>query len=105
MKRLIHIFLVLLLTLPATLALFRPGFFPSHDGEWMVIRLSAFHQTLADGQFPVRWSSRLNHGFGYPVLNFLYPLPFYFGEIFYLLSGSFTTAIKWVFILATLGSG
>ena len=100
MKRLIPIVLVLLLALPATWALFRPGFFPSHDGDWMVIRLSAFHQALADGQFPVRWSFRLNHNFGYPVLNFLYPLPFYLGEVFYLISHSFSEATKLVFIFS-----
>jgi hypothetical protein len=100
MKKLLVIILLILLTLPAVNALFRPGFFPSHDGEWMVIRLSAFHQALADGQFPVRWSIRLNHGFGYPVLNFLYPLPFYLGELGYLISGSFTQAIKLVFIFS-----
>src|SRR3990167_7628029 len=98
MKKLFVIILVLILTLPAVFALFQPGFFPSHDGEWMVIRLSAFHQALRDGQFPVRWSIRLNHSFGYPVFNFLYPLPFYFGELFYLVSGSLTQAIKLVFI-------
>ncbi len=104
MKQVFLIALLLLLVLPATVSLLRPGFFLSHDGEWMVIRLSAFHQALADGQFPVRWSIRLNHGFGYPVLNFLYPLPFYFGELFYLLSASFTQAIKLVFILSFLAS-
>ncbi|OGY19177.1 MAG: hypothetical protein A2784_02520 [Candidatus Chisholmbacteria bacterium RIFCSPHIGHO2_01_FULL_48_12] len=98
MKKLFVIILLVLLTLPAVNALLRPGFFPSHDGEWMVIRLSAFHQALRDGQFPVRWSIRLNHSFGYPVFNFLYPLPFYFGELFYLVSGSLTQAIKLVFI-------
>ena len=104
MKKLLVIILLVLLTLPAITALIRPGFFPSHDGEWMVIRLSAFHQSLRDGQFPVRWSSRLNHGFGYPVLNFLYPLPFYIGELFYLISGSFTQSIKLVFIGSFLAS-
>lgn len=92
--------LLLLFTIPAFLVLTKPGFFPSHDGEWMVIRLSAFHQSLKDGQFPVRWSSRLNHGYGYPVFNFLYPLPFYFGELFYFLSGSFSQAIKLIFLLS-----
>lgn len=104
MKRLIVILLLLVLTLPATWALLRPGFFPSHDGEWMVIRLSAFHQALADGQFPVRWSIRLNHGFGYPVLNFLYPLPFYLGEVFYLVTHSFVAATKLVFIFSFFAS-
>src|SRR3989338_8764017 len=52
MKKALIICLVLIVTLPAVFALFQPGFFPSHDGEWMVIRLSAFHQALRDGQFP-----------------------------------------------------
>lgn len=104
MKRLTVILLLLVLTLPATWALLRPGFFPSHDGEWMVIRLSAFHQALTDGQFPVRWSIRLNHGFGYPVLNFLYPLPFYLGEVFYLVTHSFVAATKLVFIFSFFAS-
>src|SRR3989338_5201791 len=105
MKKLLVIILLVFLTLPAVNALLHPGFFPSHDCDWMVIRLSAFHQALRDGQFPARWSISLNHGFGYPVLNFLYPLPFYVGEFFYLLSGSFTQAIKLVFIFSFLASG
>lgn len=104
MKKFLTIVLIFLLTLPAISFLLRPGFFPSHDGEWMVVRLSAFHQALRDGQFPVRWSIRLNHGFGYPVFNFLYPLPFYLAEVFYLVSGSFTQAIKLVFMGSFLAS-
>src|SRR3989344_8938078 len=50
---------------------FRKGFYTSHDGEWMIIRFTAFHQTLAAGQFPVRFVDRLNNNYGYPVLNFL----------------------------------
>lgn len=92
--------IVCLLSLPAIFALFHRGYFPSHDGDWMAIRLSAFHQSLRDGHFPVRWAARLNHGYGYPVLNFLYPLPFYFAEIFYLLSHSLVFSIKTVFGLS-----
>lgn len=104
MKKFLTISLIFGLTLPVISSLLRPGFFPSHDGEWMVIRLSAFHQALADGQFPVRWSIRLNHGFGYPVLNFLYPLPFYLGEVFYLVTHSFVAATKLVFIFSFFAS-
>ena len=104
-SKIFQIFLILVLTFPAVKALFHPGFFPSQDGEWMVIRLSAFHQELFSGQFPVRFTSRLNHGYGYPVFNFLYPLPFYLGEVFYLFLGNFQNAVKAVFILSFLISG
>ncbi|OGY22390.1 MAG: hypothetical protein A3A65_04515 [Candidatus Chisholmbacteria bacterium RIFCSPLOWO2_01_FULL_49_14] len=74
--------------------LFRGGYWESDDGEWMVIRFSAFHESLRDGQFPVRWTQRLNHEFGYPVANFLYPLPFYLAEIPHALGFGFVDSIK-----------
>ncbi len=74
-----------------------PGFFVSDDGDWMIIRLAAFHQALRSGQFPVRFLFSLNHGYGYPVLNFLYPLPFYLGEVVHLLGFGFIDSIKILF--------
>ena len=50
--------------------LFYRGFFVTDDGDWMIIRLSAFYQSLAEGQFPVRFLGRLYHNYGYPVANF-----------------------------------
>lgn len=92
--------LLFLLLLPALWALLKPGFFPSHDGEWMVVRLSDFHRSLVSGQIPVRWAARLNHQYGYPVFNFLYPLSLYFGEIFHLAGLNFVWSIKAVFIFS-----
>lgn len=89
-----HYFLLVLICLPLLWNLLRPGFYTSHDGEWMVIRLSAFHQALRTGQIPVRWTQRLNRGWGYPVLNFLYPLPFYLSEPAYALTGNPSTAVQ-----------
>lgn len=74
--------------------LMRPGFFVSDDGEWMIIRLSAFYQSLADGQFPVRYLGRLNNSYGYPVANFLYPGFLYIGSFIRLLGPTFTDAVK-----------
>jgi hypothetical protein len=97
-KKVFKIILLFLLIAPVVIPLFSPGFFVSDDGDWMVIRLSAFHQTLRTGQFPVRFLERLNHGFGYPVTNFLYPLPFYLGEAIHLLGFNFVDCIKILFI-------
>lgn len=74
--------------------LLAPGFFVSDDGEWMVIRLSAFFQAFRDGQFPVRFLTRLNHGYGYPVANFLYPGFLYAGSLIHALSFSFVDSVK-----------
>ncbi len=93
-KTLFAFCLLLISLLPLLWSLLRPGFYASHDGEWMVIRLTAFHQALKTGQFPVRWLPRLNHGYGYPVTNFLYPLPFYLAEPFYVLTKNPATAVQ-----------
>ncbi len=104
-KRLFFLLIIIGLTLPAVWSLLQPGYFPSHDGEWMVIRFTDFHRSFVSGQIPVRWAARLNHGYGYLVLNFLYPLFMYIGEFFYFFTGSFVSSIKLVFIISFFLSG
>jgi uncharacterized membrane protein len=104
-KDILFLILLLIITLPAVFSLFHPGFFPSDDGEWMVIRLTDFHRSFVSGQIPVRWADRLNYGYGYPVFNFLYPLSLYIGEFFHLLGFNFVNSIKLVFIFSFFLSG
>jgi len=99
-----YLLIVIILSLIALWPFFRKGYFESHDGEWMVIRFSAFHQTLAAGQFPVRFVDRLNNNYGYPVLNFLYPLPFYLSEMPKALGFGFVDSVKITFISSTVFS-
>lgn len=96
-KKALTILLLLIFILPAIWPLLHPGFFVSDDGNWMIIRLAAFHQALKSGQFPVRFLPTLNHGYGYPVTNFLYPLPFYLGEAVHLLGFGFVDSVKILF--------
>lgn len=98
------ILVISLASLWAIWPLFRPGFFQSDDGEWMIIRFSAFHQALVDGQFPVRWLGRLNHEYGYPVANFLYPGFMYLAEIPKILGFGFVNSIKIIIGLSMVGS-
>ena len=106
MKRntLLIILLLLFLSFPAVFPLIHHGFFQTDDGEWMIIRLSAFYQALRDGQFPVRFLQRLNFGFGYPVAEFLYPGSFYFASILHVIRFGFVNAIKLVYGFSLLGS-
>jgi hypothetical protein len=101
-RLLICIGLLIVLAIPALLPLFHKGFFVTDDGEWMIIRFSAFHQALRDGQFPVRFLSRLNHGYGYPVANFLYPGFMYLAEPFKFAGLGFVNSIKVVIGLSLL---
>lgn len=104
-KHILTIFLLVLLSIPLTLQTFQPGFFVGDDGEWMIIRSSAFHEALRDGQFPVRYLGRLNHEFGYPVATFLYPGYLYLTEPLVIAGFTFVDAIKIMFALTMVSSG
>nr|MBI5455865.1 hypothetical protein [Candidatus Levybacteria bacterium] len=93
-KYFIFFFLLFIFCIPALLPLIHKGFFLTDDGNWMVIRFSAFYEVLGSGEFPVRFLTRLNQGFGYPVSNFLYPLFMYLGVPVHILGVSFVDTIK-----------
>lgn len=103
-QNILFITILLIVSIPSIFSLFHHGFFQSDDGEWMVIRFSAFHQAFRDGQIPVRFLGRLNYGYGYPVTNFLYPGFMYFAEPIHLLGFNFVDSIKIIFGISLLGS-
>lgn len=103
-KNLVFLLFLVLVSFPSILSLFKPGFFQSDDGEWMIIRFSAFHQALRDGEFPVRWLGRLNHEYGYPVANFLYPGFMYLGEPIHVAGFGFVDTVKILFGVSMVAS-
>jgi hypothetical protein len=83
------------------------GFLISDDGDLLLIRLGGVIRAIRDLHFPVRMVD-LNHGYGYPVLNFLYPLPFYFsaGLYFFLPIGLINTfKLSWLIFNVIAGVG
>lgn len=95
----------LIISLPIIYPYFHSGFFPTHDGEWAVVRLADMFRSIKDLQFPVRYSGALNFGYGYPLFNFTYPLPYYLGILLYPLARSFVITIKIEFVLSVILSG
>lgn len=105
MKKILLLFFVLLVSVPLIVPFLKSGYFPTHDGEWAVVRQGAMHRAFIDRHFPVRWAGNLNFGFGYPLFLFTYPLPYYVGEIFTLVKFGLIASVKIVFILSILLSG
>lgn len=103
-KNIFILTLIILFCTPSVLSLFHPGFFESDDGEWMIIRTSSFYSALRDGQFPVRYLSSLNYGYGYPVANFLYPGFMYLSVPIHVLGFGFVNTIKIILGLSMVGS-
>ncbi len=93
---------LVLLSLLFTWPYFKPGLPKTDDSVSMVLRSSGFHQSFLDGHIPVRWIQRLNENYGYPVTNFLYPLPFYLAEPLNILGFSSLQSIKIIFVLSTV---
>lgn len=105
MKKRLLIFLgLILLSLPILYPFIPKGYFPTHDGEWAIVRLAEMHREVREGQIPPRWAGYLNHGFGYPLFLFTYPFPYYLGELFNLLGFGLVDSVKSVFILSVVGS-
>lgn len=100
----IYLLIIILFSVPAVAALFSPGFFVTDDGNWMIIRFSAFYETLRSGQFPVRFLYRLNNSYGYPVADFLYPLFMYIGTPIHVLGFSFINTVKIILGLSVFAS-
>lgn len=95
---------LVILSLPVIWALFIPGFFGASD-DLHIAWLYEMDKTIKSGQIPPRYVPDLSFGYGYPLFNFVYPLPFYIGEIFHLLSLNFVDSIKAVFLSSTILSG
>lgn len=87
------------------LPFFHQGYFPTHDGEWAVVRLSDMYREVKDGQVPPRFSGNLNFGYGYPLFEFAYPMPYFLGLPFFLLHFGLVNSIKILFVLSVVLSG
>lgn len=96
--------LIVALALPAIWALSVPGFFGASD-DLHIGWLYEMDRVLKFGQIPPRFVPDLSFGFGYPLFNFVFPLPFYIAEIFHLMGLSLVDSIKLVFVISLPLSG
>ena len=93
-KKYIPLIIVALVAIFASWPLLTPGFIPTHDGEYHIIRFYEFDKNIKAGIFFPRWAPGLNSGFGVPLFNFFYSLPNYVGEIWHILGFSFVDSFK-----------
>lgn len=103
LKNNIYFILVLLLSLPSVFALFRGGFYGASD-DMHIAWLFEMDRIIKIWQIPPRFVPDLSFGFGYPLFNFVFPLPFYLGELYHLIGLNFVDSIKLVYGLSLVGS-
>lgn len=95
---------ILIFSIPAVWALLVPGFYGASD-DMHIAWLYELDKTIKLGQIPPRFVPDLSFGFGYPLFNFVFPLPFYIGEIFHLLGFSLVDSVKAVLFISIPLSG
>lgn len=89
--------LLFLLSIPAIFSLLRPGFYEPHDLHH-IADIYQMVRAIETGQIPPRLGPDFTFGYGYPLFNFYYLLPFYLGALWFFLIGSLTSAFEFVFI-------
>ncbi|MCL5019732.1 MAG: 6-pyruvoyl-tetrahydropterin synthase-related protein, partial [Patescibacteria group bacterium] len=93
----------LVLSLSLLWPLVAAPYFTHHD-DVQIIRLFEMNKCIQDNQIPCRWVPDLGGLYGYPLFNYYAPLPYYYGEIFYLLTGNLIFSAKVMFATAFIGS-
>lgn len=92
----VYLLVGFLLTLSVLWPLLVAPYFTHHD-DVQVIRLFEMNKCILDLQIPCRWVPDLGGLYGYPLFNYYGPLPYYFGEIIYLLTSSLLISAKMMF--------
>jgi hypothetical protein len=85
--------IVFVFCIPAIRYLFIDGYFGVSD-DLHIGWLHQMDRVVEMQQFPPRYVPDLSFGFGYPLFNFVYPLPFYIAEVFHLIGFSLVDSVK-----------
>lgn len=75
-----------------------------NKGSITVVRLKEMNECFKDGQIPCRWVPDLQNLYGYPLFNFHAPLPYYLGQLIFLLTDNFINAVKIMFSVSIMVS-
>jgi len=98
-KKLIPFLVLLTLSIPAAFQLLGRGFYEPHDLHHLA-DIYQMARAIQSGQLPPRLGPDFAFGYGYPLFNFYYLLPFYLGAFWFFLVGSLTASFEFVFILS-----
>ncbi len=99
-------FLIIVLSILPFIPIFITSELPhTHDGLVHLPRMAAFYKALMTGHIPVRWAGDLNYGYGMPLFNFVYHMPYIIASIFLFLGTGLVVAFKLTLLVSYLLSG
>jgi hypothetical protein len=93
-KELPTVYLLLFIAILPVISILRKGMYESSDlGLHTAFSISLFNSLKDNILFPV-WNAEILNGYGYPLYEFVYPLPYYLASILHLLGVSFIEGLK-----------
>jgi hypothetical protein len=101
----LFIFILLISCFPLIDIFSTPNLPHTSDGAMHLARIASFYKEFSQGQFPVRWASQFNYGYGTPIFNFFHPLPYLVSLPFIGLGTSLVNTLKISFSLTYLLAG
>jgi uncharacterized membrane protein len=101
----LYLLICIVSLLPMLLMFTNPNLPHTSDGAMHLARIASYWRELASGQFPVRWSSTFDYGYGTPIFNFFHPLPYYITSGIVGIGFNLVTTLKIAFALSFLLSG
>lgn len=104
MKKNWWIIVVILISLAVTSDFLKPNFPYTHDGENHLARMANYKVALREGQYPPRFAPNLFNHYGYPVLNFNYPLVNILSLPLSLLKINYEVSFKVIVILSVMAA-
>jgi len=104
MKKVLAMFAVLVLTLPAVWWFLGSGYYNMHD-DLQVMRIVEMEKCLSDGQIPCRWAPDMAWGYGQAMFNFYSVLPYYLGALIRIITPlTIIGTVKALFVVAYVAS-
>ena len=94
----------LALSIPALLALLRPGLTFGHSALINLSRLVELDALLHEGEVFPRWFGDFLYGYGYPLFNYYPPLGYYLAELFHFCGLDYVNSLKALDIFGFIAS-
>lgn len=106
MKSLKHYILVIAISFLPFISIFATPLAPhTHDSPVHFARIAAYYKALTDGQLLPRWAGELNYGYGMPLFNFIYHVPYLITSIPVAFGAGLVFSFKFALLVSFLLSG
>jgi len=104
-KKINLFFLLIIISIIPILSLFREGTFNAGDLRVHTAQFMDFYYNIQEGNILPQWAGDLCGGYGCPVYEIEYILPYYLASLFHFVGFSFLTSLKLVLAFSFIASG